>query len=257
MSFGRRYLLWIVAMTVWATHAVSAENSRQLLEDAERIRFAAASMRFSVDLVSYVSGRERSRTFLTVLSKSGSPGGVRNLVQYEAPARDAGKRVLLDRTALWFYDPQSRASVRISGQQRLLGQASIADVLTVSLVNDYDVQEMDKQSVQDGAGTTRESHHFTLVAKGSAAMYGKVEYWIEVDTHQPIKGRFYGDSGVALKTIYYSDYKQVMGRLRPTRSTIVDAVDRNLVTTATSSQHAETDIPEEWFHKDYLGRAWK
>ena len=58
-------------------------------------------------------------------------------MRYVEPPRDAGKMVLLDGRSLWFYDPASKASVRISPQQRLIGQAAIGDVLTVNLAVDY------------------------------------------------------------------------------------------------------------------------
>ncbi len=62
-----------------------------------------------------------------------APGHFRNLLQYVEPPRDAGKRVLLDGRSFWFFDPASQTSVRISAQQRLVGQAAIGDVLTVNL----------------------------------------------------------------------------------------------------------------------------
>jgi hypothetical protein len=55
-------------------------------------------------------------------------GQFNNLVRYAEPPRDAGKLVLLKGGNLWFYDPASKASIRISPQQRLTGQASEGDV---------------------------------------------------------------------------------------------------------------------------------
>ena len=76
-------------------------------------------------------------------------GQFRNLVRYIEPPRDAGKMVLLDGTMLWFYDPASKASVRISPQQRLIGQAAIGDVLTVNLALDYTGKLVGAESIQD------------------------------------------------------------------------------------------------------------
>ena len=41
---------------------------------------------------------------------------------------------------LWFFDPSSQASIRLSPQQRLLGQAANGDVVTANLSLDYEPQ---------------------------------------------------------------------------------------------------------------------
>ena len=43
---------------------------------------------------------------------------------------DTGKLMLKNGNDLWFYDPANQASVRISPDQRLLGQAANGDVVT-------------------------------------------------------------------------------------------------------------------------------
>jgi hypothetical protein len=104
----------------------------------------------------------------------------RNLVRYEQPPRDAGKAVLLDGRSLWFYDPASKASVRrISPQQRLLGQASIADVLTVNLVVEYEATLLGTDEIQDANRHPCKCWHLDLIAVTDRASYSHVELWVE------------------------------------------------------------------------------
>lgn len=56
---------------------------------------------------------------------------------------------------LWFFDPSSKASIRLSPQQRLLGQAANGDVVTVNLAKDYQAQLEAEESVLDGDRQSR------------------------------------------------------------------------------------------------------
>ena len=47
------------------------------------------------------------------------------------------------------------------------------------------------------------------------AVYRRVEYWVEKGTYYPIKGKFYSDSGRVLKIIYFRDFSQSLGAVRP------------------------------------------
>src|SRR5439155_21714605 len=116
----------------------------------------------------YRSGQPRDTTNLTVHSKLASTTRqYRNLVRFVGPPRDVGKLVLLDASRMWFYDPASKASIRISAQQRLIGQASDGDVLTVNLAHDYAARLIGKESVQDADKQARSAWHLDLTASTS------------------------------------------------------------------------------------------
>ena len=176
----------------------------------------------------------------------------RNLVRYVEPPRDAGKIALLDGRNLWFYDPASKASVRISPQQRLVGQASIGDVLTINLAIDYTATLLGDETITDAEHQKRDCWHLDLKAATDIATYARVEYWVEHDSFHPIKAKFYSDSGRLLKILYYRGYADRLGLVRPTEAIIIDAVDSSLVTTVTFGDLRFQDIPETWFQRDYL-----
>jgi outer membrane lipoprotein-sorting protein len=175
-------------------------------------------------------------------------------VHYVEPARDAGKRVLLDGHSLWFYDPDSKVSVRISAQQRLIGQAAIGDILTVNLAADYAATVVGTETIDDAARQPRQCWHLELKASDDQATYNRVEYWVEQGSFYPIKGKFYADSGRLLKIVYFRNFAPRLGAVRPTESIIIDAVDSSLVTTASLGEYAAQEIPEAWFQRDFLPR---
>jgi outer membrane lipoprotein-sorting protein len=175
-------------------------------------------------------------------------------VQYVEPPRDAGKRVLLDGRSLWFFDPASKTSVRISPQQRLIGQAAIGDVLTVNLVVDYNASLLGTEKVTDATRTDRQCWHLDLKAANDRAIYNRVEYWVEQDTFYPVKGKLFSDSGRLLKIVYFRNFANRLGAVRPSEEIIIDAIDTSLATTATFGDENFQDVPDVWFQRDFLPR---
>src|SRR5215469_3730440 len=236
-----KYALRILPLTLvlWVAMAAHAQTAEEIVAGTDKIRNPSEPFRTTLRLIVYSKEERQTAQF-------------RNLVQYVEPARDAGKRVLLDGHSLWFYDPDSKVSVRISAQQRLIGQAAIGDILTVNLAADYTASVVGTEKIDDAAHQPRQCWHLDLKASSGLATYNRVEYWVEQGSFYPIKGKFYSDSGRLLKIIYYRKFSQQLGAVRPTESVILDAVDSSLATIATSSEYAYQEIPEAWFQRDYL-----
>jgi len=113
--------------------ASSAPSAQEILAASDAIRNPDKPFRLTVTLVEYRNAKQTSSNALTVYSKAEpSSGRFRSLIRFTAPPRDADKLMLKNANDLWFYDPSSKASVRISPQQRLLGQAANGDVVTVN-----------------------------------------------------------------------------------------------------------------------------
>jgi outer membrane lipoprotein-sorting protein len=242
-------------MTLWlGMNAVAeAQSAHEIVAATDKVRNPGQPFRSTLRLTEYVGGQERDHDSLVVYSKEdGATRQFRNLVQYLEPARDTGKRVLLDGHSLWFYDPNSKVSVRISAQQRLIGQAAIGDVLTVNLAADYASSIVGTETIDDAARQPRKCWHLELKASNDLATYNRVEYWVEEGSFYPIKGKFYADSGRLLKIVYFRKFAQQLGAVRPTEAIIIDAVDPSLATTATLGEYAYQEIPEAWFQRDYL-----
>ena len=231
-----------------------AQSAQEIVAAADKVRNAEQSSRSTLVLTEYVSGQERSHSTFVLFSKEDAAGNFRNLLQYVEPPRDAGKRVLLDGRSYWFFDPASQSSVRISAQQRLVGQAAIGDVLTVNLAVDYSATLLGTESIDDAARQKRTCWHLELKAATETAVYNRVEYWVEQGTFRPVKGKFYSDSGRLLKIIYYRNYMERLGAVRPAESVIIDAVDSTLATIAVFNESRFQDVPDAWFQRDYLPR---
>lgn len=231
-----------------------AQGAQEIVAAADKVRNPEQPFRSTLTLTEYVSGQERSHSGFVLFSKEDGAGHFRNLLQYVEPPRDSGKRVLLDGRSFWFFDPASQASVRISAQQRLTGQAAIGDVLTVNLAADYSASLTGTDTIDDAARQKRNCWHLDLKAASEIAVYNRVEYWVEQGSSRPVKGKFYSDSGRLLKIIYYRNFVDRLGAVRPAEAVIIDAVDSSLATIATFGESRFQDVPDAWFQRDYLPR---
>lgn len=230
-------------------------SAAEIIAATDALRNPGEPFRVSLSLVEFENGNARDTLQLAVHSKMDpATRQYRNLVRYEAPPRDAGKLVLLSGANMWFYDPASKASIRISPQQRLMGQASDGDVLTVNLAHDYTAKLVGEETILDADREPRSVWHLDLSASTRDAAYARLEYFVEKGTNRPIKAKFYSDSGRVLKLAYYRRFEEALGASRPTEIIIIDAVDTHLVTVISYSDYEAERVQDAWFEREYLPR---
>jgi len=253
MKFGRS--IACAALIASASAAGAAPSAQAILAESDAIRNPGKPFALGVTLVEYRNAKQVDSNTLTVYSKAdASSGQFRSLIRFVAPARDANKLMLKNGNDLWFFDPSSKASIRLSPQQRLLGQAANGDVVTVNLAKDYQAQLAAEESVLDGDRQTRHCYKLALAAVSSDVTYHHIEMWLDASNSRPVKARFYTESGQLLKSAYYRRYQAQLGVERPTETVIIDGLDPNWVTVMRFADYAWRDVPEVWLQRDYLPR---
>ena len=116
-----KQLIAALALFAWAGASAAAPSAQELLAASDAIRNPGKPFSLTTTLVEYRKGRQVDTNTLTVYSKAEANGGqFRSLIRFVAPARDANKLMLKNGNDLWFFDPSSKASIRLSPQQRLL-----------------------------------------------------------------------------------------------------------------------------------------
>jgi outer membrane lipoprotein-sorting protein len=248
-------LIACAALSALAGVAVAAPNAQAILAASDAIRNPDKPFGLTVALVEYRNGKQTDSNTLSVYSKADANSGqFRSLIRFVAPARDANKLMLKSGNELWFFDPSSKASIRLSPQQRLLGQAANGDVVTVNLAKDYQAQLAAEESVQDGDRQTRLCYKLALAAMSADVTYHRIEMWLDASSSRPVKARFYTESGQLLKTAYYRRYQPQLGVERPTETVIIDGLDPNWVTVMRFADYAWREVPDMWLQRDYLPR---
>jgi hypothetical protein len=252
----------LAAIGAWGLTGPRAHAGEDTSPDAQKILAASDAVRnpanpfgLSIVLTEYRDAKEVDSNTLAIYSKLDAQSGrYRTLISYVGPPRDTGKLVLESGTEMWFYDPSSEASIRISPQQRLLGQASTGDVVTVNLAHDYHAVTAISEDITDGDHTQRHCYKLGLAAAVADATYHRIELWVEKSSNRPVKGKFYSDSDRLLKTAYYRRFQSELGLERPTEIVIIDGLTPTWVTVMRYSDYAWREVPDSWLQRDYLPR---
>lgn len=235
--------------------ANGATDAQAILVASDAVRNPSKPFSVAVTLTEYRSRKQTDSNTLEVYSKADKVGGeYRSLIRFASPPRDANKLLLKNGNDLWFYDPASKASIRLSPQQRLLGQAANGDVVTVNLAKDYKAEFLGEETVADGERVSRRCDHLRLAATSPDVTYDHIEIWIETPSARPVKAHFYAESGRLLKTAYYRKFAPELGMERPTEVVIIDGLDPGWVTVMRYSDYALREVPDAWFQRDYLPR---
>lgn len=128
-----------------------------------------------------------------------------SMVIYDAPVSERGKALLMSEQNLWFHTPTSQKPIRITPQQRLLGEASNGDVASTDFSGDYQPVYVRAETVEGVP-----CHVLDLGAKpNSLAAYEKLTLWLRQDDFKPYKADFFAASGKLLKSAYYSRYEKL------------------------------------------------
>ena len=244
-----------IGLRAVAQTAPTISDPQELLALSDAIRNPGQPFRVTLTLTEFEGGTQVNSTTLMSWARTLEVRGqFASLIRYVQPLRDAGKLMLKHGNELWFFDPATKSSVRIAPQQRLMGQASNGDVVTVNFARDYRAESATAESITDGERKPRNTNKLLLKSSGEDATYGSIELWLDSETQAPIKARFFAESGRLLKTAFYRKYQNQLGALRPTETVIIDGLDPKSVTLVRLSDYVAKSIPVQWFQRDYLPR---
>ncbi len=237
------------------TSAMGEPDAQAVLAASDAIRNPSQPFKVTVTLTEFDKGVQVDSSTLLSYSRTLDSGGqFASLIQFVLPARDTGKLMLKNANDLWFFDPGSNASVRLSPQQRLMGQASNGDVVTVNFAKSYAATLIEEETIQDGERRTRQSYKLRLEASAPDVTYSAVDLWVDTETNAPLKARFYAESGRLLKTAFYRRFQNQLGKQRPTETVIIDGLNPQSVTILRFTDYTARNIPVTWFQRDFLPR---
>jgi len=247
---ARFALILTLALTASPVGAQDLTDPLEILAGADAYRnFRDQSFTFDLVLRSQVPGKDEKVFGLEVEIKDSHT----SLVKYVEPVSERGKAMLMAGNNLWFQAPSNRKPIRITPQQRLLGEASNGDVASTDFSGDYTPDLVGSDTI-DGVAC----YQLKLTAKpDSSAAYKSLLLWVRNDDLAPVKAVFFAPSGKPLKTAWYRSYAPVEaadGKLQLTEIEIVNALNDRQRTVMEYSNFAVRDIPDAHFNPRYLSR---
>ena len=218
-------------------------KARRIVEEADRIRFPAEG--FQVDVAIVTTGKDKTpdERKYRVLSK----GNENTVVMVTEPASERGQILLMKEHDLWVFLPNVSQPVRLSLAQRLTGQVANGDLARANFTGDYNPRLLRTETVAGQnypvragpAGDRREPNPRLL-------------FWVREANAAPHRAEFYSVSNRLLKTCTYDRFEKVLGKMRPTRLVMEDALRSGEQSVLDYSGMKLRDLPDKVFTKDYL-----
>jgi outer membrane lipoprotein-sorting protein len=225
--------------------AADEDLARSILEKSDQIRFPREGFQVDVKIESAAAGQASEVRKYRILSK----GNENTVVQITEPASERGQILLMKGRDLWIFMPSISQPVRLALAQRLTGQVANGDLARSNFSGDYTPKILRTDTI-DG----EPYHVLELTAVDRGVTYHKVIYWVKQSNNWPHRAEFYSLSNRLLKTARYENFQPMLGKPRPTRLVMEDALRKGEESVLEYSGMRLRDLPDRVFTKDYLQR---
>jgi outer membrane lipoprotein-sorting protein len=166
-----------------------------------------------------------------------------SLVRVTAPPKEAGMATLKAGQEVWNYLPRVDRTIKVPPSLMMgswMGSHFTNDDLVKEsrMIDDYDIT-----TAFDGERDGVPVWEFNMTPKPEAAVvWGRVVEQVRKADYMPTWVRYYDEDGTLVRTMTFSDYKRMGGRLVPSKMVVVPA-DKPDESTALIYEQLEFDIP--------------
>jgi outer membrane lipoprotein-sorting protein len=238
--------LFVISAFAQTDTSVQSDDTnlpREILEKSDQIRFPRESFQVDIAVTTTAPNQPEDVHKFRVLSK----GNENSVVMTTAPASERGQILLMKGRDLWIFMPEVSQPIRLSLSQRLTGQVANGDLARANFSGDYNPTILRTDTI-DG----EKYYVLELIGVDRSVTYHKVLYWVQQSNFWPFRAEFYSLSDRLLKTARYENFQPILGKQRPTRIVMTDALRTGEESILTYSEMKLRDLPDKIFTKDYL-----
>jgi len=237
------FILFLCFAALGTAHAELTAD--EIIAKVDEVRNPYEDFTTIATVTSYKANRAPRSATYEVMAKNKTMTIVKTL----EPQTERGRSLLMRDKDFWAFFPDVSKPLRISFQERLIGDVANGDIARTNFAGDYTPTLIQIDKVGD-----KQYYLLELIAIDDSTTYGKVRIWVEVGTFWPLKADFYAISGRFLKTCSYESYTSLGGKLRPSRLVLRDAIVNGQYSVIEYNQMDLTEIPEKYFTKEHLKR---
>jgi hypothetical protein len=190
----------------------SAAQAAAIVDEVDRLLRGNSSV---AKLEMAVVTRRWERTMLLAVWSESTD---KALVRVLEPRREAGTATLKVGTDIWNYLPRVDRTIRVPSSMMAaswMGSHFTNDDLVqqTRLARDYEIE-----ATFAGRRDATELYEFTLTSRPDApVVWGRIVLEVRMADRMPIRSRYYGEDGRLRRTMDFADYRDMDGRLVPTR----------------------------------------
>jgi len=185
---------------------LDSPSDQEILGQADRARFIDAdSYALEIAITAERPDQERGEALLKVYVKR-FPDGIRQRVEFLEPEeyRDTVYLVIGDDIYFYQFGHGLPGPLRISGQQRLFGDAGVAEAAGVLFATDYQIASRQETQLDDQPS-------LLLHLQSETAAYRLIDLWVEPETFRPQQAVLYALSEQPLRRVLYKRYAALDG----------------------------------------------
>lgn len=225
------------------THPVEGQSAREILERVDQLlRGDSSHGVVSMEIITEHWSR-------SLEMEVWSYGTEHSLIRVRSPAREAGTATLKAGQEVWNYLPRVDRTIKVPPSLMMgswMGSHFTNDDLVKesSIIDDYDF-EIVYEGERDGVAVWE----FSLIPKPEApVVWGRVVEQVRQEDMMPTWVRYYDERGELVRTIEFSDYRMMSGRLVPATMNVLPADKPQERTTLIYHELAfDVDIDESFF----------
>jgi len=237
-------IVLVVSLVGWAQQPSAEEILKKSVESSYPEQFVSVNR-----LENFEKGERASAYELRVFKK----GSDKALLEVLAPEDAKGQKILRVGDEVVILFPENCRIVPLSARQNVLGTSfTVADVLRVDLVKDYNAKLVGTERVQD-----RPAYKLELIAKDETVPFARILYWADAENFLPLRSEYYTETGKLLRRASYEERKELGGALRPSKITIENALEAGTKTVMTIVEMEIKDLPDSMFTKESLLESCK
>lgn len=242
-------LAWLAltfcSVSAAAEEAQTSEDTlaRSILEKTDEIRFPKEGFQVDIHITSTAPDQDADKRKYRILSK----GNDSTVVMILEPAAERGQIMLMKGRDLWVFMPNVSQPIRLGLAQRLAGQVANGDLARANFTGDYTPRLMHIENVKG-----EEQYVLELTAIDRGVTYHRVLLWVNKSNSRPRKAEFYSVSNRLMKSCSYAQFRDMAGRVRPTRLVMEDALKKGHQSVLEYQEMRLRELPDKIFTKDYL-----
>jgi outer membrane lipoprotein-sorting protein len=247
-KFMKKYFYLIILL--YSFSLINLFSQEQITPDeillkADDARAPRESFLLKTHSIQYKDGKEVQKASMDVFVNAKNE--YKSLLRFLLPQYNKDRIILSTKDAMWFFIPGTKRVIRISASQRLFGDASNGDLLSIQFQDDYNAK-LEGSEIKEG----KKCYKLYLTAKSPSTAYASLRYWITTDEFYPWVCEYYALSSKLLKTAYFKSFKEMLGRQRPTEFEIHNAVKTTYKTIIYYTNMELKELPDKYFQKDYM-----
>lgn len=234
----------LVIVLLLVAGAACAEDVSALLAKADAYRIASESMVVDTQVQVLKGGQVDKERRYTVFLKSGR----RSIVLFKSPA-EIGQKMLMTGDDFFLLMPGTGRPIRVTPQQKLLGDASTGDIATMTWHDDYEGTVTGEEMV---AG--KPCLRLDLKAVRAGVTYARIALFLTKAGSEPVRADLYVASDRIAKRATF-EIELVDGRRQVTVMRLEDLIQTSRETQVRYVSRRPRAIPDEYFNPMYLSRG--